>query len=420
MRLFRRLCALVALPLLAGVPIGARAGAEDAPNAITIGDLHASTGPFASISMPVYYGIKFWVDQTNADGGAFVKAYNRKIPLKLISYDDQSDPATAATEINRLITQDKVNMLVSDSGSALTAVAVPIAREHETFLFDPTGTGVPLFSPGNPYIALIASPISTVWPRYAIDFLNTESGAAGIKTVAILYAANDFTGTQAYAFKKFLSEARKVKIVYDRAVPTNTTDYTVLISNIAAKGPDAVIELGYAGNDIAFLQNLRESGQKFRFVFAISPGTESEELLKDVGINGLKGVFTYVTPAQSTYEVTAGLDLPAYRQAWQKTYAHTPDAGFGLNAIAGYAVGIVLQQTLANAASLDQAALHNAVFGLSGRLTTLAGPFRLDDRGAQVGEVAPLGQVEPDGKQGMKIVVVYPANLTTGKAVLGQ
>jgi len=420
MRLFRHLSVLAALPLLAGAPIGGSAGAQDAPNAITIGDLHASTGPFASISMPVYYGIKLWVDQTNADGGAFVKAYNKKIPLKLMSYDDQSDPATAATLINQLITQDKVNMLVSDSGSILTAVAVPIAREHEIFLFDPTGTGEPLFAPGNPYIALIANPISTVWPRYAIGYLNTEGAAAGIKTVAILYAANDFTGTQAHAFKKFLSEARKVKIVYDQHVPTNTADYTVLISNIAAKNPDAVIELGYPGNDTAFLRNLQESRQKFRFVFAISPGTEPEELLKNVGIDGLKGVFTYVTPAQCAYEVTAGLDLPAYRRAWQKTYAHTPDAAFGLNAVAGYAVGIVLQETLANAASLDQAALHNAVFGLSGRLTTLAGPFRLDDRGAQIGEVAPLGQVEPEGKDGMKIVVVYPPNLAAGKAVFGQ
>ena len=95
-------------------------------------------------------------------------------------------------------------------------------------------------------------------------------------------------------------------------------------------------------------------------------------------------------------------------------------AAFGLNAVAGYAVGIVLQETLANAASLNQAALHNAVFGLSGRLTTLAGPFRLDDRGAQIGEVAPLGQVEPEGKDGMKIVVVYPPRLATGKGVLGQ
>ncbi|HEX5325679.1 MAG TPA: amino acid ABC transporter substrate-binding protein [Acetobacteraceae bacterium] len=416
MRLPRLLAALAALPMLtAGIAL-----ADEAPAQITIGDLHASSGPFASISMPVYYGIKFWIDQTNATGGAFVKAYNKKIPLKLISYDDQSNPATAATLINQLITQDKVNMLVSDSGSVLTAVAVPIAHEHKMFLFDPTGTGAPFFTKDNPYIALLADPASTIWPKYVADYLNSEGVAAGIKTVAILYATNDFTGTQAQAFKKFITEAGKVKIVYDQGVPTSTSNYTVLINNIAAKNPDAVIELGYPGNDIAFLRNLQDSGQKFRFVFAVYPGAEPEELMKAVGIEGLKGVFTYVTGAQYAYKVSTGLNLPEYEAAWQKTYANTPGTAFGLNAIAGYSVGIVLQETLANAASLDQMALHDAVFGLSGKLTTLAGPFKLDATGAQIGEITPLGQVVPEGTDGMKIVVVYPPELATGKAVLGK
>ena len=407
--------ALTALPLL----LGAQARAQTAPAEITIGDLHASSGPFAAISMPVYYGIKLWIDETNASGGAFVKAYNKKIPLKLISYDDQSNPATAATLINQLITQDHVNMLVSDSGSVLTAVAVPIAKEHKMFLFDPTGTGAPFFTKDNPYIALLADPASTIWPKYAADFLNTDGAAAGLKTVALLYATNDFTGTQATAFRKFLTEAGKVKIVYDQGVPTSTSNYTVLINNISAKNPDAVIELGYPGNDIAFLRNLQDSGEKFKFVFAVYPGAEPEELLKAVGMAGLKDVFTYVTGAQYAYKVTTGMNLDQYKQAWEKTYASTPGAAFGLNAIAGFSVGIVLQETLANAASLDQMALHDAVFGLSGKLTTLAGPFKLDDTGAQVGEITPLGQVEPDGN-GMKLVVVYPPDLATGKAKLGD
>jgi branched-chain amino acid transport system substrate-binding protein len=396
------------------------ARAQEAPAAITIGHLHASSGAFAAISMPVYYGLKLWVDQTNASGGAFVKAYDKKIPLKLISYDDQSNPATAATLINQLITQDHVNMLVSDSGSVLTAVAVPIAREHKMFLFDPTGTGAPFFTKDNPYIALLADPASTIWPKYAADFLNNEGPRHGLNTVAILYATNDFTGTQAAAFRRFITEAGKLKIVYDQGVPTSTSNYTVLINNIAAKNPDAVIELGYTGNDIAFLRNVQDSGQAFKFLFTVYAGAEPEELLKNVGIDGLKGVFTYVTGAEYPYKVTTGMDLAQYKQAWDKIYARTPGANFGLNAVAGYTVGIVLQETLGNAKSLDQMALHNAVFGLSGKLTTLQGPFKLDDTGAQVGEITPLGQVAPDGKGGMKLVVVYPPDLATGQPVIGK
>src|SRR5258707_8514059 len=115
--------------------------------------------------MPVHNGLKLWVDQKTADGGVFVKAFDKKLPIKLVAYDDQSNTATASTLYNQLITQDKVDLLVADSGSVLTAPAVAIARDRKMFLFDQTRTGASFFSNGNPYIALMADPVSTVWAK---------------------------------------------------------------------------------------------------------------------------------------------------------------------------------------------------------------------------------------------------------------
>jgi branched-chain amino acid transport system substrate-binding protein len=392
--------------------------AADAPAEIKIGHLHAGSGTYASISVPVYSGLKVWIDQTNAEGGAFVKAFNKKIPLKLISYDDQSSTATAATLYNQLITQDKVDMLVADSGSVLTSVGVPIAKEHKQLLFDPTGTGAAFFK-DNPYIALIADPVSTIWPKYIADFLKDDGVKAGLKRVALLYSTNEFTGTQANAVRGFLTTPGSgIEIVYDQGVPTNTSNYTVLINNITAAKPDAVIVLGYAGNDIAFLRNLQDSGDKFPFLFAIYPGIETEELLKNVGAQGLDGVFTYVTSAEIAYRPEVGMSADAFREAFQKANASTGVA-YGFNAIAGYTVGVVLGQTLANADSLSQDDLRKAVFGLSGKLKTLDGTFELDEHGAQIGEITPLGQIHADGKD-VKITVVYPHDLATGKPVIGK
>ena len=150
-----------------------QAFAADAPAEIKIGTLYASSGRFASISMPVHSALKLWVDQKNADGGVYVKAFDKKIPIKLVAYDDQSNTATASTLYNQLITQDKVDLLVADSGSVLTAPAVAIARDHKMFLFDQTGTGASFFSKDNPYIALMADPVSTIWPKPVADFIIT-------------------------------------------------------------------------------------------------------------------------------------------------------------------------------------------------------------------------------------------------------
>src|SRR6202022_1795985 len=224
--------------------------ATDAPREIKRGSLYASSGRFASISMPVHYGLKLWLEQKNAEGGVYVKAFDKRIPLKLVAYDDQSNTATAATLYNQLITQDKVDILIADSGSVLTSVAVPIARDHKMLLIDQTGTGAAFFTPDNPYIVLMSDPVSSIWPKPLADFLTHDGPGMGVKRVAMLYATNDFTGTQANAVRKFVTEANAgVGFALDQGVPTETSNYTVLLNNIRASKPDAVVHLGYAPND---------------------------------------------------------------------------------------------------------------------------------------------------------------------------
>lgn len=401
----------------AGLTLAAPAFAADAPAEIKIGTLYASSGRFASISMPVFTGLKIWADQKNAEGGAYVKAFDKKIPIKLVTYDDQSNTATAATLYNQLITQDKVDLLVADSGSVLTAPAVAIARDHKTFLFDQTGTGASFFSKDNPYIALMADPVSTIWPKPVADFITHDGPALGIKKVAILYSTNEFTGTQANAFRKFVKDSgAPIEIVYDQGVPTETTNYTVIINNINNANPDAVIHLGYAPNDIAFLRNLQDVGLKFKMLFCIYPGIETELLEKNVGEKGLEHVFTYVPSSELDYPVEFGMTLKQYRAAWDK--ANTDGkVEFGFNAVAGYTTGLVLEKTLSVATSLDQAELRNAVFSLSGKLKTLDGTFALDEMGGQIGELTPLGQIALDDQGHIKFVSIYPHETATGKPV---
>lgn len=71
----KTIVALAACAALAGP-----AFAADAPSEIKVGTLYASSGRFASISMPVYNGLKLWADQKNADGGVYVKAFDKKFP----------------------------------------------------------------------------------------------------------------------------------------------------------------------------------------------------------------------------------------------------------------------------------------------------------------------------------------------------
>ena len=393
------------------------AQAADAPAEIKLGTLYASSGRYASISMPVHYGLKLWIDQKNADGGVYVKAFDKKIPLKLIAYDDQSNTATAATLYNQLITQDKVDILIADSGSVLTSVAVPIARDHKMLLIDQTGTGAAFFTPDNPYIVLMADPVSSIWPKPLTDFLTHDGPGLGIKRIAMLYATNDFTGTQANSIRKFITELNAgLEFVFDQGVPTETSNYTVLLNNIRAINPDAVLHLGYASNDIAFLRNVQDSGIKFKFLFSIYPGVETELLEKNLGGKALNYVFTYVTSMDLAYKAEFGMSLKEYSDAWHKKYADS-HVEFGFNSIAGYTTGMVLEKALTVAASLDQLELRKAIFSLSGNLKTLDGTFELDATGGQIGELTPIGQFLADEGEKPKLVTVWPHELANGKPI---
>lgn len=416
-RFLRRGLASAAL-LGASVAAGPAFAGSTAPASIKVGTLYASSGPFSAISMPVYKGLKLWVHEINAQGGVYVKPYDKKIPVKLIAYDDQSSTSTATTLYNQLITQDKVNILVADSGSVLTSVAVPLAREHKILLFDQTGTGTNFFSADNKYIVLLDDPVSSIWPHRLAEFLINVAPKHNVRRVAILYSTNDFTGAQAEAMRGYLEAAKdKVKVVYYHGVPTSTTNYLVLLHQIQASHPDAVLELGYPDNDIAFLKALHSSGMKFPMVFAIYPGLETELLRKNAGDQVIMHDFTYVPATGVKYKASFGMGISEFKTAYRKLYGKHVDVGF--NAVAGYNTGLVIEKALGTTASMDQLALRKAIFALSGKLVTLDGAFELEADGRQKGELMPIGQIQAKGN-GISLVPVYPADVAKAKPIWGS
>ena len=381
-----------------------------APREITVGTLYANQGPFAVSSMPEYQGLQFWADEVNRNGGAMVKEYGRKIPVRIVAYNDNSTTATASTLYNQLITQDKVDILVADFGSVLTSVAVPIARNNKMLLFDPTGTGASFFTADNPYLVLTSLPSSGIWPTSLAGFLLDRR----IARIAVVYAANDFDQSQAETLRSKLAAGGVTPISY-QAVATETRDYGVIIRNLAAQNPDAVIEFGYAPNDIAFLQGIQSGGYHFPLIFTVFAGQQFAIIDKAVGDEALQETYTYPTPPLYGFnKVTYGMGMDDFVKAFEAAQNVT-NVNF-LN-IAGYNAGLVIQKTLETSASLKQEDLRAAVASFSGRLNTLDGAFRIDPTtGAQVGELLPVAQFQPSGSA-LKPVIVYPMELASGKEI---
>jgi len=384
------------------------AQAASAPPVIKVGTLYASTGTFAVASQGQYEGLKYWAAEVNKSGGIFVKAFNKKIPVKLIAYDDQSSTSTATTLYNQLITQDKVDVLVADFGSVLTSVAIPLAAEHHMLLIDPTGSGANFFTAKTDYLADVSIPSSQVWPIPLAQFLLAKK----VARVAVIYDSNDFDASQAETLKATLAKGG-VTPVYYNGVPTTESNYAILLHTIAATHPDAVLEFGYAPNDIAFLRDLASSGLHFNMTFTIFPGQLYSLITKTVGEKALAYTYTYPTPPLVNFsKTTLGPDTDTFVKAWTEANNQPPN----FLDCAGYNNGLVIQEMLARAPTFAQLDFHQALMDMSGKTTTLLGEFKINENGAQLGELLPVAQLVPEGDAN-KFIVVFPQDKATGKAV---
>src|SRR5216110_3137000 len=123
------LAVAAATAMLAGAP-------AKAADPITIGFGMALTGPLAANGKMSLVAMKIWEEDVNAKGGLLGR------PVKLIYYDDQSNPATVPGIFTKLLDVDKVDLVVGDYGTNLLAPAMPVVIQHKMTFFSLFGLDV--------------------------------------------------------------------------------------------------------------------------------------------------------------------------------------------------------------------------------------------------------------------------------------
>jgi branched-chain amino acid transport system substrate-binding protein len=108
----KRLLIILLMTVIVGVLIcsGCPKPTEGIPTEIRIGDTVSYTGAYASFGRGSF-GVEAAVEDINAQGGIYVKEYDKKIPVKWITVDCESDPLKVAPLTEDLILRDKVQFL---------------------------------------------------------------------------------------------------------------------------------------------------------------------------------------------------------------------------------------------------------------------------------------------------------------------
>ena len=107
------------------------APAVQAPEAIEVGASIPLTGKFGSLGTQVKPGYEYAVKAINDAGGVYVKEFDKKIPLKLTIYDDESDPTKAVSKLENLFSDQQVVAYLGGAGSDMHAATAAIAEKNK-------------------------------------------------------------------------------------------------------------------------------------------------------------------------------------------------------------------------------------------------------------------------------------------------
>ena len=92
---------------------------------IKIGYSMALTGGLAANGKSALLAQRIWEEDTNAKGGLLGR------PVKLIHYDDQTNPAAVPGIYTKLLDVDKVDLIIGNYGTSFVAAAMPIAMQRK-------------------------------------------------------------------------------------------------------------------------------------------------------------------------------------------------------------------------------------------------------------------------------------------------
>src|SRR5215510_13812731 len=289
--LARLKCAVASLFVASAVAASVAPAAAQAPSGapITIGFGMALTGPLAANGKMSLLAMKIWEEDVNAKGGLLGR------PVKLVYYDDQSNPSTVPGIYTKLLDVDKVDFAVSPYASTQIAPAMPIMIAKKRLFVSLFGTGINDEFNYDKYFSMLPTgptPKPTVTKglfRVALE-QSPRPQAVAIAAADAEFGRNASDGARENAKKAGL------RIVYDKTYPPNTTDFAPIIRAIQASNPDLVVICSYPLDSVGMVKAINEIGFKPKMLGGAMVGLQASVFKTQLGplLNGIVNYETWI------------------------------------------------------------------------------------------------------------------------------
>ena len=366
-------------------------GSAESAEPITLGAAVSLAGNFARSGLDEKMGYELWKDDVNAKGGIL----GRKVELKI--YDDRSEPMTGAKLYEKLITSDKVDLLVGPYGSSVTAAVSTVVEKHKMVVIAPGASAKEIWERGYKYVFQMMTPA-----RYQLTSSIEIAKAKGYKTFAVIIADSAMSRDLAKGALEDIKNAGLKLLLYEE-YPEKANDLSSLVLKIKAAGPDVLIAGSYLPDSVLLTRQAKAANLAPK-MFQFGPaGPSIPDFVKSLGdlSNNLLGTSQW----EPTVKYPGSPEMVA---AFKKKFSNE-SADYGM--AAAYSSCEVLRMAVEKTGSLDQEKLRQAILSMD--VMTPFGRFKVSPAGDQVGHLTVLVQVLNGDR-----VVVWPSDAAVQKIVL--
>jgi branched-chain amino acid transport system substrate-binding protein len=365
----KAVAALAALVVLVAAACSGNGGDDQGGGSsakpIAIGASLPLTGDFSQPGGAAKRGYEVWAELVNERGGVL----GRQVELTIL--DDASSQDTVVADYNRLITRDKVDLLLGTFSSLLNLPASAVAERNRMLYVEPAGGAPALFERGFKYLFFAQQATAPHQADVFVDWIKGLPADQRPKTAAYPTQDDPFTTPVIETMQKALEQAG-VKTVYTTVYPPETSNFDTIANTIKARNPDLLAHGAVFEDGIGMVRSLIKVGFSPKTMFQTSAPSNSEEYAKGVGEANTEGVFYTVSwSAEADYPLNK-----EFIERYQKKFNKTPEE----DAADAFAAAQVLQRAAEAAGGIDQDRMADWLH--ANQVDTILGPLRWDATGA--------------------------------------
>lgn len=326
-----------------------------AKNEILVGFTVSLSGPLSAQGTEQLRAYQICAEWINSQGGIYVRDLGRRLNITLKYYDDGSDPSKVRSLYEKLVTEDRVDLLWPPFGTGNGIAAIPVFEKYgiPVILATQTIATAERIRNLSSNIFLTFMTFENTGMMYGLLVKKLVTDHPELKRIAIIYAETDSTVGWASWTRRVVEEWGLGQVVYTASYPLAATDVSGILLRMRDASPDIVIAFVFGADTNVVISQMKQLNISPKVLIATGPGTTTRDFYTRFDNKTREGIITWT----NWYPETDPL-LAQFFSTYVSRYGYAPISDIhGL----AYKSCIVFKQAVEQAGSLDRSKIKRVL-----------------------------------------------------------